>query len=215
MAAQHRCRQIGDNKQEKSMLLAKKQTALTFAALLLSLAAIPSFAAQDISHFSFVDTNGQLHTRAEWSGKRAVVLLFVSTDCPLSNGYVPEMNRISSLYGPRGIAFYAVQGDATVKNEEVRKHAIDFGYTFPYLLDPEETLASLTGATTTPEAAVLSPDGRLIYLGRIDNKLEAWGQQRVQVTEHDLRDALDSILAGKPVERARTKALGCSITRKG
>jgi thiol-disulfide isomerase/thioredoxin len=179
------------------------------------LAATLSFAAQSVTRFSFIDTKGQVHTRAEWSGKRAIVLMFVSTDCPLSNGYVPEMNRISNIYGSRGIAFYAVQGDATTKAEEVRKHALEFGYTFPYLFDPDETLASLTGATTTPEAAVLSPEGKLLYLGRIDNKLGAWGQQRVQVTEHDLRDALDAILAGKPVQQPRTKALGCSITRKG
>ncbi|MBV9267606.1 MAG: redoxin family protein, partial [Acidobacteriaceae bacterium] len=152
--------------------------------------------------------------RAEWSGKRAVVLFFLATDCPLSNGYVPELNRIHGIYAPRGVEFYAVQGDATVKDEEVRKHVEEFGYSFPYLFDPNETLAALTGATITPQAAVVSSDGELLYLGRIDNKLEDWGKQRVQVTEFDLRDALEAILAGNRVPHARTKALGCAITRK-
>jgi len=107
-----------------------------------------------------------------------------------------------------------VQGDATVPPADVRRHVKDFAYTFPYLLDPEESLAAYTGATATPEAAVLSPGGQLLYLGRIDNRLEDFGKQRVQVTEFDLRDTLDAILHGKPVPRARTKALGCAITRK-
>ena len=167
-----------------------------------------------LPQFSLSDTAGRRHTAAEFAGKRAMVLLFVSTDCPLSNGYVPELNRIERGYAARGVAFYAVQGDATVSDNEVRRHVKEFGYTFPYLLDPQESLAAFTGATTTPEAAVLSAGGELLYLGRIDNRLEDYGKQRVQVTEFDLRDALDAILGGRSVPRPRTKALGCAITRK-
>jgi|SRR5579871_969394 len=164
--------------------------------------------------FSLPDTAGSVHTPAEWAGKRAIVLFFVSTDCPLSNRYVPEMNRIVSAYSPRGVAFYAVQGDATIAPEEVRKHAREFGYTFPYLLDAQESLADLTGATATPEAAVLSPLGGLLYLGRIDNRVEDFGQERIKVTQFELREALDAVLAGKPVPHPHTKALGCAITKK-
>jgi len=112
------------------------------------------------------------------------------------------------------VAFYAVQGDATVPAADVRRHVREFGYTFPYLFDQEESLATYTGATATPEAAVLAPGGALLYLGRVDNRLEDFGKQRVQATEFDLRDALEAILEGKPVPHARTKALGCAITRK-
>jgi peroxiredoxin len=164
--------------------------------------------------FSLTDTTGHVHTRPEWAGKHAIVFLFVSTDCPLSNRYVPEMNRMAAAYSSRGVAFYAVQGDATVTLDTVRSHVKEFGYTFPYLLDPEESLATFTGAKATPEAAVLSPSGDLLYLGRIDNRLEDFGQERVLVTEFDLRDALDAVLAGKPVPHPRTKALGCAIVRK-
>jgi peroxiredoxin len=167
-----------------------------------------------LPHFSFADTSGRVHALADWAGKRAVVLLFVSTDCPLSNRYVPEMNRIAGTYAPQGVAFYAVQGDATVPLDQVRAHVKEFGYTFPYLIDPEESLAAYTGAVTTPEAAVLSPRGDLLYLGRLDNRLEDFGKERIRVTEFDLRDALDAVLAGKPIPHPRTKALGCAITRK-
>jgi thiol-disulfide isomerase/thioredoxin len=163
--------------------------------------------------FSFTDTAGRTHTAAEWSGKHAVVLLFVSTDCPLSNALVPELNRIEQSYEPRGIAFYAVQGDATVAADAVRQHVKEFGYLFPYLFDPQESLATFTGATTTPEAAVLSPRGEVLYLGRVDNRLEDFGKQRVKITQFDLREALDAVLGGKPVPHSRTHALGCAIVR--
>ena len=156
---------------------------------------------------------GRSHSSEEWTDKRAVVLLFLGTDCPLSNSYVPELNRMSALYAPRGVAFYGIQGDATVPVEQVRTHVREFGYAFPYLLDPTESLASYTGAGTTPEAAVLSPHGKLLYLGRIDNRLEEYGKQRIKITEFDLRDALDAILSGRPVLHSRTKVLGCAITR--
>jgi thiol-disulfide isomerase/thioredoxin len=175
---------------------------------------LPPFSALRFLSTFFADTAGPVHTRNEWNGKRAVVLLFLTTDCPLSNGYVPGLNRLRDNYTPRGVLFYGVQGDATIAENVVRKHVKDFSYTFPYLFDPKEALATLTGATTTPAAAVLSPEGELLYLGRIDNKLEDWGKQRVQVTEFDLQNALEAVLDGKPVPRPRTKALACTITRK-
>jgi thiol-disulfide isomerase/thioredoxin len=184
-----------------------------WAARLLMLLA-PVFAASAGLQFSLLDTAERTHTPAEWSGKRAVVLFFLTTDCPLCNSYVPELNRIAQTYSARGVAFYGVQGDATVAAEEVRHHAKAFGYVFPYLLDPEESLASYTGATINPEAAVLSPNGELLYLGRVDNRLEDFGKHRVQVTEFNLRDSLDAILSGKPVPQRRTKAIGCAITRR-
>src|SRR5437588_2453588 len=162
---------------------------------------------------SLSDTEGKVHTAAEWDGKRAIVLLFVTTDCPLSNGYVPEFNRLANAYAGQGVVFYAVQGDATIAAGEVRRHVKEFGYGFPYLFDPQESLATYTGATTTPEAAVLSPRGELLYLGRIDNRLEDYGKRRVQVTEFDLRNALDAIGSGKAVPRPRTKPFGCAIIR--
>ncbi|HEV3040116.1 MAG TPA: redoxin family protein [Candidatus Angelobacter sp.] len=186
-------------------------------ALLVSIVSIPVPRAT-VGHsgdwqMSLADSEGQVHTSAEWVGKRAVVLLFVTTDCPLSNGYVPEFNRLQRSYAQKGIIFYAVQGDATIAAGEVRKHVKEFGYGFPYLIDPQESLANFTGATTTPEAAVLSPKGDLLYMGRIDNRLEDYGKHRVQVTEFDLRDALEAIVNGKAVPRPRTKPFGCAIIR--
>jgi peroxiredoxin len=157
------------------------------------------------------DTNGTLHTDGEWQGKKAIVLFFTMTDCPLANGYVPEMNRMRASYDPRGVAFYAVQVDNTVTDATVKKYAQEFGYAFPMLNDPRLTLARLTGAKVTPEVAVLSPSGEVLYLGRVDNKVEDLTHPRYAATEPELRNALDAVLMGKAPKDARTRAVGCSI----
>lgn len=161
--------------------------------------------------FELRDTKGAPHTAQEWRAKKAVVLFFTMTDCPLANGYVPEVNRLRAAYDPRGVAFYAVQVDNTVSDADVKKYAQDFGYNFPMLNDPRLTLARLTGAKVTPEVAVLSPSGEVLYLGRIDNKVEDLTHPRYAATEPELRHALDAVLAGKAPKEARTRAVGCSI----
>jgi len=178
--------------------------------LILMLAAVMS--AHAALEFALRDTDGAAHGPDEWAQARAVVIYFVTTDCPLSNAYAPEMSRIEREYTPRGIKFYAVQGDSTISDDEVRRHAHEYGYTFPVLLDPQQTLAHSTGATVTPEVAVLSASGEVLYLGRIDNRVADYGKVRVRATEFDLRDALDAILAGRPAPHPHTKALGCAIT---
>jgi peroxiredoxin len=161
--------------------------------------------------FDLADTTGSRHTADEWRGKKAVVLFFTMTDCPLANGYVPEMNRLRAAYGPQGVAFYAVQVDNTVSDAAVKKYAQEFGYTLPMLNDTRLTLARLTGAKVTPEVAVLSSNGEVLYLGRIDNKVEDLTHPRYAATEPELRNALDAVLAGKAPKEARTRAVGCSI----
>lgn len=164
--------------------------------------------------FRLRDTAGATHTPAEWAHAKAAVVFFVTTDCPIGNSYVPEMNRIRDTYGPRGVVIWAVQADTTVPQQTVSKYAADYHYTFPLLLDPEQILVRQTSATITPQAAILSPEGKLLYLGRIDNRVEDFGISRQKATVPDLRNALDAVLAGKPVSPDHTKSVGCSIPRK-
>lgn len=163
--------------------------------------------------FRLRDTLGAVHTSAEWAAQKAIVLYFVTVDCPVANSYVPEMNRIREAYALRGVAVYGVQAEVTVPEPEVAKYAREFRYSFPLLLDPRQELVKLVNATVTPEAAVLTPDGTLHYLGRVDNRVEDFGKQRPQATQPDLREALDAVLAGKPVPRPATKSIGCAINR--
>ena len=163
--------------------------------------------------FRLRDTQGAMHTPAEWSSHKAVVLFFTTIDCPVANSYVPEMNRIHESYGPRGVLVWAVQADPTVPVPQVQHYAADYRYAFPLILDPTQVLVRLTDARITPQAAILSPDGRLLYLGRVDNRVVDFGKQRPTATVQDLRVALDAVLAGKPVPEPRTKSIGCAINR--
>lgn len=161
--------------------------------------------------FELRDTKGLVHRPEEWRDRRAVVLFFMMTDCPLANGYVPEMNRIQAAYEPRGIAFYAVQSDNTIAEAAVQKYAQEFGYGFPVLNDPRLTLARFTGAKVTPEVAILSPGGEVLYLGRIDNKVEDITRPRYASTEPELRNAIEAVLAGRAPKEKTTRAVGCAI----
>ena len=161
--------------------------------------------------FRLRDTQGAIHTSAEWSSHKAVLLFFVTIDCPVGNSYVPEMNRIHDAYAPQGVAVYAVQADPGVAEPTVAQYARDYRYSFPLLLDPEQVLVRLAKATVTPQAAVLYPDANAVYLGRIDNRVVDFGKSRPQATQSDVRAILDSVLAGKRPAYATTKSIGCAI----
>jgi peroxiredoxin len=176
-----------------------------------ALLAAMSFA-KDAPHFSLVDTSGATHSDAEWKGAN-VALFFLTTDCPISNGYVPEMNRIAKEYGSRGVRVYGVMTDTSVPLADLRKHVKDFAYSFPVLVDPAQILVKYTKVDTNPESVVIAPRGGIVYMGRIDNKVENFGQQRQQATQHELRDALDAALAGKIVTKPFAQPVGCSIVR--
>jgi peroxiredoxin len=174
------------------------------------LLSISLFAGTD---FRLRDTAGTVHTGAEWAGRKAIVLFFTTTDCPVANSYVPEMNRIREAYASQGVSVYGVQAEVSVAESAVAKYAQEFRYSFPLLLDPKQTLVKLVDATITPQVAVLTPAGKVLYLGRIDNRVEDFGKTRYQASHADLREALDAVLAGKPVPEARTKSIGCAINR--
>ena len=162
---------------------------------------------------SLRDTQGATHTAAEWGGHKAIVLYFITVDCPVGNSYVPEMNRLREAYAARGVAFYAVQADPSVAEPEVVRYARDYRYSFPLLLDPAQTLVRHTNATVTPQVAVLSPEGRLLYLGPVDNRVEDFGKQRPQATQSYVRQVLDAVLSGQAVSVSSHRSIGCAIPR--
>ena len=157
------------------------------------------------------DSNDQLQ-KPFAANQRAKVLIFIAHDCPIANGYAPEINRICRDYAAQKIDFYLVHADPQLKPEVARQHAKEYGFKVSVLLDTKFALARATGATVTPEAVVFAPDNRLIYRGRIDNKTVAYGKTRTQATQHDLRDVLQCIVVEKiPAKPILTTAVGCFI----
>lgn len=157
------------------------------------------------------DTNGVLRQPLATGSDKAVVLIFIADDCPISNGYAPEINRLYAAYGPKKIGFRLVSVDTGVSAAAIKQHAQQYGYRCPDLLDPTHALVKQIGATVTPEAAVYGPTGKLLYKGRIDDKYADFGKVRFAATTHDLQAALDAIVADKPVPHPATKAVGCYI----
>jgi thiol-disulfide isomerase/thioredoxin len=141
----------------------------------------------------------------------ATVFFFIAPECPISNGYAPEIGRIVDAFSPRGVAFYAVHPDPSVSAEAASRHALEFGYRFPVLLDPTRTLTQKVGATMTPEAAVLDRSGNLLYLGRVDDLFYDYGKRRHAATTHEVRDAIDAVLEGRPVAQKTVLPIGCEI----
>jgi len=169
-----------------------------------------SFAsANETPDFVFKDLDGIARHPLEPADKIASVLFFFWQDCPISNGYAPEINRITATR--TNFAFYVVQVDPELSVSAAREHARKFDLRVPVLLDPQHRLVKFAKATVTPEVVVFRKSGDVLYRGRIDNLYAALGKKRRVVTEHDLLDALDAVAVGKPVKKTETKAVGCLI----
>jgi peroxiredoxin len=140
---------------------------------------------------------------------KAVVVMFIATQCPYSNAYNDRMRDMAASYGKQGILFLGINSNKTEPAEETRAHARKHGLAFAIAKDPDNKVADLYGARHTPEIFVVDPQGVLRYHGRIDENYE----DASKVASPDLKNALDALLAGKPIARAETKAFGCSIKR--
>ena len=148
----------------------------------------------------------------------ANVIVFIATDCPISNSYAPEIQRVCQEYGARGVGCSLMYEDvdmgstATRLDNEVRRHLQEYRYAdISAAVDRSRTIAKHAKASVTPQAVVIDRAGKIRYRGRIDNFYAALGQPRRQVTERDLRNALDAVLSGRPVPKVETEALGCYI----
>jgi len=134
---------------------------------------------------------------------RAVVVLFISTICPYSNYYNDLIRDLATEFDRKGVLFLGVNSGRIETAEEAKAHAFEHGHTFPIAKDPQGRVAELLGARRTPEVFVLDHDGKLRYHGRVASK----------ISSPDLKNALESLLAGRPIRPAETKAFGCAIQR--
>jgi hypothetical protein len=157
----------------------------------------------------FRDLDGTPRCPTDPAEKLASVLVFFWQDCPISNGYAPELNRIAGSHSK--FAFYIVQVDPDLTPVAAKEHARQYDLCVPVLLDPEHQLVKLTKATVTPEAVVLGKGGQVLYRGRIDDNYTALGMKRLAARKHDLAEALAAIAAGRPVKEKETQAVGCLI----
>ena len=100
-----------------------------------------------------------------------VVLLFVQTDCPISNRYAPTIARLHARFEPQGVAFYLVYPDRREDADAIRRHGREYDLPGQALRDVQHALVKRVGASVTPEAVVLGARGNIVYRGRIDDPL--------------------------------------------
>lgn len=147
-------------------------------------------------------------------GVLATVLIFLRTDCPVANQAAPAIERIHRDNSRRGVRVWLVFIDPAETAAMARDHLRAFGLHAPALRDPEHVLVRQTGVRVTPEAALYLHDGatpRLVYRGRLDNRVVRLGVQRPRATRRDLQEAIDTGLTGATTEPIITPAIGCAI----
>ncbi len=181
--------------------------------LLLGLSFLCGFALQNeppikVENFTLEDYNGLMHSLSDYKDARAIVVMFIATQCPVSNAYNGRMNDLYNDYGPKQVAFVAINSNKSESVQEIKDHAAEKGFKFPVLKDWKNAIADKFGATVTPEIYVLNSKLEILYHGRIDNS-----SREERVTSKDLRIALEEILNSRPVSVSLTKAFGCSIKR--
>jgi hypothetical protein len=142
----------------------------------------------------------------------ATVLIFVTVDCPISNKYAPEIQRLRGLFEKKNIAFWIVYPDGDIPISEIRQHVQDYALGDKILRDPDHVLVKKAHATITPQAAIFDHNRKLVYTGRIDDRFAALGQQRSQPTIKDLEQNLNCVLENKPISPKTTKSIGCHIS---
>lgn len=144
----------------------------------------------------------------EASGK-PVVLVFVRTDCPISNRYAPLIQRISAKYSDKA-AFWLVYLGRAATAEKIREHEVEYGYKLAAVRDPQHVLVAEAKVQVTPEAAVFDAHHQLVYHGRIDNWYEDAGHARQAATTHELDDAIQAALNRK-TPPPNSPGVGCYI----
>ncbi len=184
------------------------------ASVLHSAAPEPKVGLSVVDSFTLKDPRDQKVVRlADLKDRKAVVVVFMGTECPISNQFLTELAELHKAYSGRGVQLLGINSNRQDTPGRVAEHARKHKIPFPVLKDPNNSVADQFGAKRTPEAFVLEPAGRVLYRGRIDDQFGINYQRPGKPTRRDLAAALDEILAGKPISVASTPVHGCFISR--
>ncbi len=146
--------------------------------------------------------------------KKAVVVVFLSFECPVSTSYAPILAELAKTYRDKQVAFVAINSSDDGDAAHLAKQAAEYKLPFPILKDERFRAADAFKADIVPSSFVLDGNFVLRYRGRIDNGYHARLKKNGRVTRSDLRQALDEVLTGKAVTEPATKPIGCSIVRE-
>jgi peroxiredoxin len=156
-----------------------------------------------VADFTLPDTNGKQKSLSELKGQKGTVVFFTSARCPMVVAYHERIQKIAQDYQDKGINVIGINANATETDAEIKQHALDNKLSYVMLRDAGNKIADVFSAQVTPEIYLFDADGKLVYHGGVDDNRVAG-----QVQNHYLRQALDAMLGGKPIERTETRAFG-------
>ena len=171
--------------------------------------------------FDLPGVDGKRYTLASFAGAKVLVFVFTANHCPTAQAYEERIEKLHADFAGRGVQFVLVspndplalrldeQGYSDLGDslEDMKIRAKDRGWTFPYLYDGEtEAMSRQYGPVATPHVFVFDAERKLRFVGRVDD-----GENPAKVTTSDARNAIEAVLAGKPVPVETTKVFGCSV----
>ncbi|MBI3590123.1 MAG: thioredoxin family protein [Candidatus Melainabacteria bacterium] len=165
-----------------------------------------------IPDFNLPGVDGKNYSPDEFAKSKILVIMFTCNHCPYVQAYENRLVNLQKDFKANGVDFIAINANDE-KNypedsfENMIKRAQEKKYNFPYLRDRTQEVAKTFGASYTPEVFVFDQNRILQYHGRIDDN---W-QEPSKVTKQNLKEALEAILTNKPVDRANTQAIGCTV----
>jgi peroxiredoxin len=166
--------------------------------------------------FDLPGVDGKRHSLASFAGAKALIVVFSCNHCPYVTGSEERMKRLYADFAPRGLAMIAINSNETDNHptdsfEHMVQRAKDKGFHFPYVRDESQDVAKAYGALRTPHFFLFDADCKLRYTGRLDDNPRSPGQE----TTHELHDAVEAVLAGRPVAVPLTNPIGCNVKWKG
>ena len=171
--------------------------------------------------FSLPATDGKTYTLRDFASSKILLIVFTCNHCPTAQAYEERIKQLVIDYKSKGVAVVAISPndplsvrldelgytDLGDSFEDMKIRAKDISINYPYLYDGETSKTSMKyGPQTTPHVFIFDEKRLLRYTGRIDD-----GEKPGTAKTHDTRNALDAMLAGKPVPVEKTKVFGCSV----
>lgn len=160
---------------------------------------------------SLTDLGGRAQPVKLEGRSKGVVVITLSVDCPLSNKVLPEIQRLEARFGPAGFQFIHLYPNTDETDDAVQAHRREFSPGNTAARDPKGEWTRRFELSVTPQALVVTPDGGLIYRGRIHDQFLSFGTGRPAPTRHDLEEALAEFLDSGNAAGKTTKAIGCRI----
>jgi peroxiredoxin len=174
--------------------------------------AVPPAIGAKVADVALKDVSGRQRTLGEYRSQKAIVAVFVGTQCPIANLYLPTLADLQKRYAERGVQILAINSNDQDSFADVVEHANERKLPFPMLKDADQRAADAFGARRTPEAFLLDANGIIRYRGRIDDQY-GYAYRRAAPSRTELKDALEELLAGKPITTPESPCVGCVIGR--